>query len=181
MSDRCLRLVDELAHCLEALTPGERIEIETKIAKSVTPGLMTAGLAAGIVANARTRERLEPERRSVTKAWRLAYEREDGTTSIMKFYFIASAYPDGRPGEVFVKADKAGSTVSGALDGAAIMISLLLQHGVPLTAITSKLRGTRFAPAGFTKDPAIPSCTSPLDLLAQWLDLTFSKPAGVES
>lgn len=91
----------------------------------------------------------------------------------MQLYFTAGMYPDGRIGEVFVRADKMGSLAAGALDAVCIMISMLLQHGVPLEEILPKLRHLRFPPDGFTKDPDIPSCTSPLDLLAQWLAKKF--------
>ncbi len=174
MAARYLSLLGELDQVYELLTPGERLEVAGRVTAS------SLALAVRETSSpTRARERLPLERRSITKSWRLAHEREDGSIGVMKLYFIASVYPDGRPGEVFVKADKAGSTVSGALDGAAIMVSLLLQHGVPLGAITSKLRGTKFPPSGFTKDPQVPSCGSPLDLLAQWLDLTFGKPEVV--
>lgn len=40
-------------------------------------------------------------------------------------------YPDGRPGEVFIDGAKIGSREAAELHDAAIMISLLLQFGVP--------------------------------------------------
>lgn len=122
------------------------------------------------------RERLPGDRNGITKSFQLAYAHSDGRMDTMKFYFTVSMYPDGRPGEVFIRADRPGSMASGALDAAAMMISLLLQNGVPLRDITAKLRHTRYQPQGYTKDPMIPSCTSPLDLLAQWLELKFPLP-----
>ena len=116
------------------------------------------------------RERLPPERRSVTRVFRLAYLHKDGTPDTMRLYFTASTYDDGRLGEVFIKADRTGTLVSGALDTVALTCSLLLQHGVPMSVVTSKLRHTRYPPAGFTGDSEFPSCTSALALLAQWLD-----------
>ncbi len=44
-------------------------------------------------------------------------------------------YPDGRPGEVFTGNAKVGSSVEAVLDDAAILISLLLQHGVEPAAL----------------------------------------------
>jgi hypothetical protein len=53
-------------------------------------------------------------------------------------------------------------------------MSMLLQNGVPLDEILPKLRHTKYPPSGFTKDPTLPSCSSPLDLLAQFLAQKFS-------
>ena len=119
------------------------------------------------------RDRLPTERRAITRVFRLAYTHKDGTPGIMQFYFSVGLYDDGRVGEVFLKADKTGTLASGALDAVAMMISMMLQYGVPLGDIVPKLRGIRFEPSGFTKDPEIPSCSSPLDLLAQWLAKKF--------
>lgn len=127
------------------------------------------------------RERLPDERQSLTRKFKLQRSmktktcpscqhrwEEPGTE--MRIYVTSSTYPDGRIGEVFIKADKAGTLASGALDAVAIAISVGLQYGVPLVAYTSKLVGTRFEPSGFTRDKDFPSCTSVLDLVARWLD-----------
>jgi ribonucleoside-diphosphate reductase alpha chain len=119
---------------------------------------------------------LPPERASWTKAFTLAYTHKDGKPDRMKFYFTVGMYEDDSPGEVFVKADKSGSLAAGALDACAIMISMGLQHGIPLHTLTEKLKGTRFGPSGFTGDPDIKSCSSPLDLLARWLEHKFPLP-----
>lgn len=121
------------------------------------------------------RERLPGERPSYTRKFRLKYVHKDGTADQMKLYFTAGTYDDGRLAEVFVRADKTGSLASGTLDAAATMISLMLQYGIPLEVITSKLRHTRFGPGGFTGDVEFPSCSSPLDLLAQWLERRWGR------
>lgn len=115
------------------------------------------------------RRRLPDERSSLNRAFRLAYQHRDGTPDVMHLYFTVGLYEDGTPGEIFVKADKTGTLASGALDAAAVMMSVLLQYGVPLHEVLAKVRHTRYPPSGWTKDPEFPSCTSPLDLLAQWL------------
>jgi ribonucleoside-diphosphate reductase alpha chain len=121
-----------------------------------------------------TRERLPDERASVTRGFRLSYVHKDGTPDVMHFYFTPGLYPDGRVGEIFIKADKPGTLASGLMDALGVMISMLLQYGVPLETIVNKLRGTRFAPAGFTGgDPDVKNCTSPLDLLARWLQVKY--------
>lgn len=93
----------------------------------------------------------------------------------LKFYLIAGMYPDGRLGEIFLRGDKIGGFMSGALDAIAMVISIGLQHGVPMTAITSKLRNQRFGPGGLgsTGDATFPSCTSMFDLVAQFLEFQF--------
>lgn len=120
-----------------------------------------------------TRERLPAERRAVTRVFRLTRNHKDGTVGLVHFYFTVGLYGDGRVGEVFLKADQTGTLASGALDAVAMMMSLLLQYGVPLADIVPKLRGLRFEPSGWTKDPEIPNCSSALDLLAQWLSKRF--------
>lgn len=119
------------------------------------------------------RERMPVERASYTKKFRLNYQHTDGRRDVMKLYFTAGLYDDGRVGEVFVKADKAGTLASGALDAAAIFMSMCLQAGAPLREVVDKVKGTRFPPAGFTGDSDVPNCTSPLDLLARWLEHRF--------
>ena len=119
------------------------------------------------------RERLGDERTGRTYAFRLRQTREDGQQETVKFYFTINTYGDGRPGEVFIRADRQGSFVSGVLDVLGIMISLGLQHGVPLEIIIEKMKGTRFPPASFTGNKLVSNCTSPLDLLARLLEAEF--------
>ena len=122
------------------------------------------------------RKRLPEERWGLTHVFRLAYVHKDGTPDLMQFYFRTGCYEDGTLGEVFITADKGGTLARGALDAVATMISMQLQYGVPLEAITEKLRHTRFPPSGSTGgDADIKMCSSPLDLLAQWLNLKYGK------
>lgn len=127
------------------------------------------------------RKPMPPERPSITKSFKLAYQHKNGEMDIMKFYFIVGMYDDGTPGEVFVKADKTGTLAAGALDACAIMMSIALQHGIPLRELTSKLKGTRFGPSGSTKDSNIPMTSSPFDLLARWLESKFPESEEKQS
>jgi ribonucleoside-diphosphate reductase alpha chain len=98
-----------------------------------------------------------------------------------KGYLTVGMYDDGRPGEIFVKIAKEGSTLSGLLDALAVTTSVALQHGVPLSALTAQWRHTRFDPAGPTGNPDVPLATSLTDYLAAWLDQRFgqaSEPAS---
>lgn len=88
-------------------------------------------------------------------------------------YITVGMYEDGRPGEVFIKMSKQGSTVSGLCDALSIAISIGLQHGVKLSTITSKLRGMQFEPRGVTPNGDIRITTSIVDYIARWLDHRF--------
>lgn len=91
-------------------------------------------------------------------------------------YIRTGEYPDGALGEVFIRMSKSGSTLSGLMDGLASVVSIALQHGVPLSVISAKLVDSRFEPAGFTGNPDIPAATSVLDYVFRWLDLQYEKP-----
>lgn len=123
------------------------------------------------------RERLPSERPSITKHFAISYA-EDGSdgkleAKRLKFYVTVGLYDDTRAGEVFIRGDKMGHLISGALDSLVMMMSVGLQYGVPLSVLTEKLRFARFGPAGSTGDPRFPRCSSMFDLLAQWLDYKF--------
>lgn len=105
------------------------------------------------------RNRLPDTRRSVTHRFSVG-----GAHG----YVTVGEYDDGRPGEVFVRIAKEGSTLSGLLDGWAITTSIALQHGVPLEAFVSKLAHTRFEPSGFTGGP-LGYASSILDYIVRWM------------
>jgi ribonucleoside-diphosphate reductase alpha chain len=113
------------------------------------------------------REKLPPERDSITHKFSIGGH--DG-------YITVGKYVDGRPGEIFIKMAKEGSTLSGVMDGLALAISIGLQYGVPLRAIVDKLLNTRFEPSGFTQNPEIRMASSLLDYIARWLGGKFISP-----
>ena len=53
-------------------------------------------------------------------------------------YITVGLYEDGKPGEIFLRMSKEGSTISGLMDAFATAISLTLQYGVPLEALVDK-------------------------------------------
>ncbi|MGQ9573037.1 MAG: vitamin B12-dependent ribonucleotide reductase [Dehalococcoidia bacterium] len=110
------------------------------------------------------RERLPDERQSITH--KFAVGEQEG-------YLTVGLYEDGRPGEIFVKIAKEGSTVSGLMDAVALLTSVSMQYGVPLEDITRKLKNTRFEPYGRTNNPHIPWATSLVDYIFRWLELKF--------
>jgi len=87
-------------------------------------------------------------------------------------YIRTGEYADGRLGEVFITVDKHGAEMR-LLDGIAIVMSASLQRGVPLVALTEKLKGQQMGTRGVTDDPDIPLVTSILDYLARWLDQKY--------
>ena len=88
-------------------------------------------------------------------------------------YITVGLYQDGSPGEIFVRMAKEGSVIAGLMDSFATSISLALQHGVPLTVLIEKFKGTRFEPSGFTGNQEIPIATSIMDYLFRWLAIRF--------
>jgi len=110
------------------------------------------------------REKLPVERDSVTHKFSVGGH---------EGYITVGMYQDGRPGEVFIKMSKEGSTLSGVMDGLALTLSIGLQYGVPLKVLVDKLLNTRFEPSGITANPNIRFATSVLDYIARWLGGKF--------
>ncbi|MCI4335604.1 MAG: vitamin B12-dependent ribonucleotide reductase [Thermoplasmata archaeon] len=111
-----------------------------------------------------TRERLPDERKAVTHHFQVGGH--DG-------YVTVGLYPDGRPGEIFFRVTKEGSTVNGLMDSLGISMSMALQHGVPLKDLVRKLAHLRFEPAGATNNAKIRFAKSIPDYVARWLALEF--------
>ena len=112
------------------------------------------------------RERLPDTRDSVVHKF---------SVSGQEGYLIVGLYPDGRPGELFIKIAKEGSTLAGLYDTVGIITSMALQYGTPIEALAEKLKHTHFEPSGHTKNPDIPYATSLSDYIFQWLGQTFGE------
>ncbi|HUE60958.1 MAG TPA: LAGLIDADG family homing endonuclease [Acidimicrobiales bacterium] len=110
------------------------------------------------------RERLPRRRSSSTFAFRVAD---------CEGYVTVGEYDDGRPGEVFMKVSKQGSTLSGIMDAFSIAISLGLQHGVPLATFVKKYTNMRFEPAGMTDDPDLRIAQSLMDYIFRRLAVDY--------
>jgi ribonucleoside-diphosphate reductase alpha chain len=110
------------------------------------------------------RRRLPDERESLTHKFSI-----DGHEG----YITVGMYADGKPGEIFITMAKSGSVVSGLMDSFATSISLALQYGVPLRALTKKFVHSRFEPAGRTNNPHIPTAKSIMDYIFRWITLKF--------
>ncbi len=110
------------------------------------------------------RERLPRRRKSSTFAFRVAD---------CEGYVTVGEYEDGRPGEVFMKVSKQGSTLAGIMDAFSISTSLGLQHGVPLATYVRKYTNMRFEPAGITDDPDLRIATSLVDYIFRRLAVDY--------
>ena len=88
-------------------------------------------------------------------------------------YATVGEFEDGRPGELFLKVAKQGSTLAGIMDAFAISVSHGLQYGVPLEAFVEKFTNMRFEPAGMTDDPDIRIATSLVDYIFRRLAVEY--------
>jgi len=110
------------------------------------------------------RHRLPEERMSVTHKFNVGGH---------EGYITVGLYPDGSPGEIFIKMAKEGSTVSGLMDSFALAVSIAIQHGVPLKLLCEKFAHTRFEPSGWTNNPDIGFAKSIMDYIFRWLQVRF--------
>jgi ribonucleoside-diphosphate reductase alpha chain len=110
------------------------------------------------------RHRLQDERASITHKFAIAGH---------EGYITVGLYPNGQPGEIFIKMAKEGSTVSGLMDSFATSVSIALQHGVALKTLCEKFAHTRFEPSGWTGNPQIGYAKSLMDYIFKWLNLRF--------
>lgn len=88
-------------------------------------------------------------------------------------YLTVGEYDDGRPGEVFMRLAKQGSTLAGFMDALAISLSHGLQYGVPLKDYVKSFTSMSFAPSGITDDPDIRTASSIIDYVARRLALSY--------
>lgn len=111
------------------------------------------------------RWRLPETRRSITHKFNISGH---------EGYVIVGLYEDDRPGEVFLKVAKQGSTVRGLMDAIGVLTSLALQSGVPVETLAAKFDYARFEPAGWTNNPEIGHARSIVDYVFRWLGCQFS-------
>jgi len=61
-----------------------------------------------------------------------------------------------RPGEIFIRMAKEGSTIGGLMDTIATLVSVSLQYGVPVESLVRKFEHVRFEPSGMTRQSGNP-------------------------
>ena len=113
------------------------------------------------------RAKLPSERKSITHKFSVGGH---------EGYITVGMYDDGKPGEIFIKMAKEGSTLSGIMDAFALSVSISLQYGVPLRALVDKFVNSRFEPSGYTGNPKIRYAKSVVDYLGRWLGGKFISP-----
>ncbi|MEU5843786.1 vitamin B12-dependent ribonucleotide reductase [Rhodococcus sp. NPDC047139] len=113
------------------------------------------------------RERLPRKRHSRTFEFRVAD---------CKGFVTIGEYDDGRPGEMFLRVSKQGSTLAGIMDAFSMSVSYGLQYGVPLRTFVRAFTSTRFEPAGITDDPDLRIATSILDYIFRRLAVDYLEP-----
>ncbi len=91
-------------------------------------------------------------------------------------YLTIGLYPDGTPGEIFLKVAKEGSALSGFCQAFCRAFSLAMQHGLSIDDAVARFKGMRFEPMGPTSNPDIPEASSIVDYIACYLELNFSEP-----
>jgi len=120
--------------------------------------------AEGSSENKPRRRRMPDERASVTHKFTVAGH---------EGYLTVGLFPDGMPGEIFVRMSKLGSFVSGLMDAFATSTSIMLQYGVPADVLINKFAHTRFDPQGITNNPQIRFAKSILDYIFRYLAIRF--------
>ena len=124
-----------------------------------------SGAASGLLGPpAANRHRLQDERSAITHHF--AFGGHEG-------YLTVGFYPNGQPGEIFIRMAKAGSTIAGLMECFGTVVSVSLQHGVPLKVLCDKLSHTRFEPSGWTGNAEIGYAKSIMDYIFRWLELRF--------
>ena len=113
---------------------------------------------------AANRHRLPDERAGITHHFSIAGH---------EGYLTVGLYPNGQPGEIFIRMAKEGSTIAGLMECFGTVVSVSLQHGVPLKVLCDKLSHTRFEPSGWTANQELGYAKSIMDYLFRWMELRF--------
>ncbi len=113
---------------------------------------------------AANRHRLPDERPPITHHF--AFGGHEG-------YLTVGLYPNGQPGEILIRMAKEGSTIAGLMECFGTVVSVSLQHGVPLRVLCDKLSHTRFEPSGWTGSAELGYAKSIMDYLFRWLEPRF--------
>ncbi|MCA1692938.1 MAG: hypothetical protein LC733_12345, partial [Actinobacteria bacterium] len=139
----------------------------TKAAGAVAAEALAASterLVQTVMVREPVREKLPRKRLSKTFSFRVAD---------CHGYVTVGEYDDGRPGEIFLRVAKQGSTLAGIMDAFAISVSHGLQYGVPIKAFVEMYTNMRFEPAGMTDDPEIRFASSLIDYIFRRLGVEY--------
>jgi ribonucleoside-diphosphate reductase alpha chain len=146
----------------------EPVALEGGTIVEATPERIVERVIEHVIVQEPVRQKLPRVRSSKTFSFRVAD---------CHGYATVGEFEDGRPGELFLKVAKQGSTLSGIMDTFAIALSLGLQYGVPLSAFVEKFVNTRFEPAGMTDDAELRIATSLVDYIFRRLAVVYMDEA----
>ncbi|WP_213804369.1 vitamin B12-dependent ribonucleotide reductase [Granulicella sp. dw_53] len=156
--------IEEAVIAAKAAAAARITALETQLQAITAAALQNSDSADAQAPPRAVRHRLPAERASVTHKFGLSGH---------EGYITVGLYPNGQPGEIFIRMAKEGSTVSGLMDSFATAISLALQHGVPLRVLCEKFAHTRFEPSGWTGNPDIGYAKSIMDYIFRWIQIRF--------
>ena len=156
--------IEEAVIAAKAAVQQKIASLETQLRQVTEAALQNSDSADSKSPPRAVRHRLPAERASVTHKFGLAGH---------EGYITVGLYPNGQPGEIFIRMAKEGSTVSGLMDSFATAISLALQHGVPLRVLCEKFAHTRFEPSGWTGNEQIGYAKSIMDYIFRWIQIRF--------
>jgi ribonucleoside-diphosphate reductase alpha chain len=161
--DNC-KVAQPLSTVKKDAVPGTPEGHDAELAQKISELEQALANQTTVVVKQPIRERLPRRRKSNTFAFRIAD---------CEGYVTVGEYEDGRPGEVFMKVSKQGSTLAGIMDAFSISVSLGLQHGVPLRTFVQKYTNMRFEPAGMTDDPDLRIASSLVDYIFRRLAVDY--------
>ncbi len=156
--------IEEAVAAAKAGTADRITALEAQLAQVLAASTANADAADSKAPPRAVRHRLPAERASFTH--KFGFSGHEG-------YITVGLYPNGQPGEIFIRMAKEGSTVSGLMDSFATAVSLALQHGVPLKVLCEKFAHTRFEPSGWTGNPEIGFAKSIMDYIFRWIQIRF--------
>jgi ribonucleoside-diphosphate reductase alpha chain len=143
---------------------GQPLSTQKKEGAAGSPDKVVERVVETVIVQEPVRQKLPRVRTSKTFSFRVAD---------CHGYVTVGEYADGRPGELFLKVAKQGSTLAGIMDAFAISVSHGLQYGVPLEAFVDMYTNMRFEPAGMTDDPDIRFATSLIDYIFRRLAVEY--------
>lgn len=98
---------------------------------------------------------------------------DDSNVREVDGYVIANLDMAGNLREIFVRVGKMGDFAA-LLDEWAIGVSICLQRGEPVKDLFERFAYKQYEPAGLTKNPALPRCSSLTDYIARWVLLNYA-------
>lgn len=116
------------------------------------------------------RERLDSRRRSSAV---------EGCIGGHKVVVTMGEYADGTLGEIFIDMHKTGAAFHSLMNCFAILVSLCLQHGVPLSLLVKRFVGLKFEPSGaVTGHDGIDNADSVIDFVFKVLARDYPAQAA---